>query len=133
MERSAWVVWVAIAAGSALGGVLRHLLTEAVTRAAGPGVPWGTVLVNVSGSIAIGALTAMLSAGAPALWPPLTRHALMTGVLGGFTTFSTFSMQTIVLLQQGQLAAAAGNVVASVVLGLAGCWAGYSAVLAMSR
>lgn len=133
MEQTGWVVWAAIAAGSGLGGVARHLLTEAVTRAAGAGFPLGTVLVNVAGSVAIGALAAMVSAGGPTSWTPLARHALMTGVLGGFTTFSTFSMQSVALLQQGQLAAAAANVVVSVVLGLAGCWAGFAAVVALSR
>lgn len=127
------MVWAAIAAGSGVGGVARHLLTEAVSRTAGAGIPWGTVLVNVSGSIAIGALAGMINAGGPTSWTPVARHALMTGVLGGFTTFSTFSIQTVDLLHQGQVAAAAGNVLLSVVLGLVGCWAGYAAVLALSR
>lgn len=133
MQGTSWMVWAAIAAGSGLGGVARHLLTEAVARAVGAGFPWGTVLVNVSGSIAIGVLAGMTSAGGPASLTPLGRHALMTGLLGGFTTFSTFSIQTVALLQQGQLAAAAANVALSVVLSLAGCWAGFAAVLALSR
>lgn len=133
MERTGWVVWVAIAGGSAAGGVLRHLLTETVTRVAGPGFPWGTVLVNVSGSIAIGVLAAMVSGGTPLAWSAAARHATMTGVLGGFTTFSTFSVQTLSLLQQGHWGAATANVALSVVLGLAGCWVGYSSVAALGR
>lgn len=130
-----WAVWAAIAVGSALGGVLRHALTEAVGRAAGSAgaFPWGTVLVNLLGSVAIGVSVAAVSASWPGPWPPATRHAVITGVLGGFTTFSAFSVQTMALLHQGALAAAAVNVVVSVGLGLAGCWTGYSAVAAVLR
>lgn len=133
MERTGWWVWAAIAAGSAIGGVARHLLTEWVTRAAGAGFPWGTVVVNIAGSIAIGVIAALVSLGGPGTWSPVTRHAIMTGLLGGFTTFSTFSIQTLALLQQGQLTAATVNVLLSVLLGLAGCWAGYASVVALAR
>jgi len=133
MERTGWIVWATIAAGSAFGGVARHLLTESVTRLAGVGFPWGTVVVNIAGSIAIGVIAALANLGVPGTWAPVTRHATMTGLLGGFTTFSTFSMQTLALLQQGQLAAAAGNVLLSVLLSLAGCWAGYAGVVALAR
>lgn len=133
MEPTSWVVLAAIAAGSALGGVSRHLLTEAVVRLAGAGFPWGTVLVNVSGSLAIGALAALVNSGAPVSWSMTARHAAITGVLGGFTTFSTFSVQTLALLQQGQLGAAAANVVLSVLLGVAGCWAGFTGFAALAR
>jgi CrcB protein len=119
------MVWAAIALGSAAGGVLRHLVTEVVTRLAGPGFPWGTILVNASGSLAMGAMAAIGTATAP--WPPLVRHAAMTGVLGGFTTFSAFSLQTVALASQGQWTAAAANVVLSVMVCLVCCWAGYNA------
>jgi CrcB protein len=122
------MVWAVIALGSAAGGVLRHLVTEAVTRLAGPGFPWGTILVNAGGSLAMGAMAAMAIGSGTAPWPPLMRHAAMTGVLGGFTTFSAFSLQTVALASQGQWAAAAANVVLSVVVCLVCCWAGYSTV-----
>ncbi len=131
MDRSGSIVLAAIAGGSALGGVARHLLTEAVTQMAGAGFPWGTLLVNVLGSGVIGAAAA-LSAGS-ASWTPLARHAAMTGVLGGFTTFSTFSVQTMALLQQGQLGAATANVLLSVLLGVVGCWTAFAAVTALAR
>ncbi len=121
----------AIAGGSACGGLIRHLLTEATTRITGAGFPWGTVLVNVSGSVAIGAIAALMAGGAGDSWSPGLRHATVTGLLGGFTTFSTFSVQTLSLVQQGQAGAAAANVVLSVGLGLAGCWAGFSAVASL--
>lgn len=121
-------VWAVIALGSAAGGVLRHLVTEIVTRLAGPGFPWGTILVNASGSLAMGALGALALGAVTAPWPPLVRHAAMTGVLGGFTTFSAFSLQTVALAAQGQWTAAAANVALSVVVCLVCCWAGYSTV-----
>lgn len=133
MDRAGWTVLGAVAIGSAAGGVARHLLTEAVVRLAGPGFPWGTVVVNVSGSLAIGVLTAVAGMAAPSSWPEVWRHAAVTGVLGGFTTFSTFSVQTLALLQQGQGFAAGANVVLSVGLGVAACWAGFAAAAAMGR
>lgn len=128
-----WAVWTAIAVGSALGGVLRHALTEAVGRTAVGPFPWGTVLVNLSGSVAIGGAVAAVGGHWPGPWTSPARHAVVTGVLGGFTTFSAFSAQTLALLQQGSWAAAGANVGVSVVLGLAGCWAGYTAVAGWLR
>ncbi|MFM9093126.1 MAG: fluoride efflux transporter FluC, partial [Verrucomicrobiota bacterium] len=91
--------------GSALGGAARFLIAGWVGARMGGAFPWGTVLVNVSGSALIGALAAreeMLS--------PEARQFLMAGVLGGFTTFSSFSLQTLRLAQDGDWARAAGNV-----------------------
>ena len=133
MDRAGWVILGAVAAGSALGGVARHLLTEAVVRIAGAGFPWGTLLVNVSGSLAIGVLTALAGIAMPASWPPVWRHAAITGVLGGFTTFSTFSVQTVALLQQGLVLAALANAALSVGLGIGACWAGFVLASALSR
>lgn len=131
MDRASWWVLGAVAAGSAVGGVARHLLTEAVTRIVGAGFPWGTVAVNVSGSLAIGVLTAL--AGSSVDGPPVWRHAVITGVLGGYTTFSAFSVQTVALLQQGQTAAAFMNVGVSVAVGVVACWAGFAATVALAR
>ncbi len=128
-----WLAWLAIAVGSATGGVLRHLLTEAVTRLTGAGFPWGTLTVNLLGSFVLGALVGISTASGPGAWHPVARHATMTGLLGGFTTFSTFSVQTLALLQQGQWLAASANALASVVFGVVACGAGYSAVLTLLR
>ncbi|MEZ5294234.1 MAG: CrcB family protein [Vicinamibacterales bacterium] len=119
-----WKVWVAVWLGSGLGGLFRHALTETVTRLTEGGFPAGTLVVNVAGSAAIGAVAAAVAGGG---WSPVGRHAAMTGLLGGFTTFSTFSVQTMALLQQGRWNAALANMVLSVGLSLAGCWAGYAA------
>lgn len=136
MDGTSAVVWVVIAAGSAVGGVLRHLLSTLVGQAAGGGMlpwgallPWGTLLVNIFGSLAIGVVAGLSAPG----WTPLMRHAAMTGVLGGFTTFSSFSLQTLLLVQQGEYLAALVNVSASVVCGLLGCAGGYAFALSLAR
>ena len=95
-----------IALGGALGSVLRYLLV------AGIGAPWGTAAVNVLGSFAIGLFFVLLDARTG--W----QLFLMTGLLGGFTTFSAFSLDTLKLMQQGQAAQAALYVLASVALSL---------------
>lgn len=128
-----WGIWLAIALGSAAGGVLRQLLTEAVTLAAGSAFPWGTWLVNVLGSGAIGAVSAAASLGVPGSWSLATRHAVMTGVLGGFTTFSTFSVQTVALCQQGRWRDAAAYVVLSVGVSLAACILAFTGVHLVAR
>lgn len=131
MATAGWTTWIAIGVGSAVGGVARQLLTDAATRLAGSAFPWGTVAVNLSGSLAIGVIAALLANAAPTGWTALARPALMTGLLGGFTTFSAFSLQTVTLLQQGLWPAAAANVLSSVVLGVAACWIGFAVVSAL--
>jgi len=133
MERFDLGILAAVAAGSAAGGVARPLLTEVVVRIAGPGFPWGTLFVNVSGSLGIGLLTALAGTTMLAGWPTIWRQATITGVLGGFTTFSAFSVQTTTLLQQGQWLTAAINVCLSVGLGIAACWAGFAIVAQAGR
>jgi fluoride exporter len=133
MSGSGWMTWLVIAAGSAAGGIARQATTEAVTRLAGGGFPWGTLTVNLVGSLAIGILAALAAATSPSAWTPVIRHATVTGFLGGFTTFSTFSVQTFALLQQGSWGAAAANAVMSVVVGVLACGAGYALTAAALR
>jgi CrcB protein len=115
---------IAVAVGSAVGGVLRFWLTAWVARALPTVLPLGTIVVNILGSLAIGGLAAaFLNRGqsVSGLWPAL----LMTGLLGGFTTFSAFSLQTLMLMQEGRWIVAAGNVVLSVLLCLIAVWVGW--------
>jgi fluoride exporter len=115
---------IAVAVGSAVGGVLRFWLTAWVARVLPTALPLGTMLVNILGSLAIGGLAAaFLNRGqsASGLWPAL----LMTGLLGGFTTFSAFSLHTLMLMQDGRWIVAAGNVVGSVLLCLIAVWVGW--------
>ena len=128
-----WTVWAAIALGSAFGGVMRQALAEMVTVLVGPGFPWGTWLVNVLGSGAIGAVSAAASNGWPSAWAPTARHAVMTGILGGFTTFSTFSVQVFGFCQQGRWGEAAVYALASVAVSVGACWAAVAGMQVLAR
>lgn len=108
-------LWLAVAAGGALGSVLRYSVALAMRGL--PGLPWWTLLVNVLGSFAIGVVAELaISRG----WPASLRIGLMTGLLGGFTTFSAFSLETLALLRE-QPAAALLNVLLHLSLALSAC------------
>lgn len=111
-----------VALGGAIGAALRHLAGMASLRLLGAGFPWGTLFVNVIGSLAMGLLIAVLArrSGTPAE----VRLFLATGILGGFTTFSAFSLDVAVLWERGELAAAAGYVLASVIVSILALFAG---------
>ena len=109
--------------GSALGGGARLYLSTLVARGLGTSFPWGTLAVNVLGSALIG-LLAGLSDSARMPLSADVRGFLMVGVMGGFTTFSSFSLQTLTLAQDGDWLRAGGNVAASVAGCLAAVWLG---------
>lgn len=109
-----------VALGGAIGASARYLTNTAFMRLIGPGFPWATVAVNVAGSLLMGVLVVALA------HKDATRLApfLMTGVLGGFTTFSAFSLDTMTLVERGQIGLAAVYVLGSVGLSLAAFMAG---------
>jgi len=113
---------IAIAIGGAFGSVLRYGLSTWVHTLVGRGFPYGTLAVNVLGCLAMGVLFVLLveRMGASAVW----RAGLLIGVLGGFTTFSSFSIETFNLIEQGAMAKAAGNMAASLVLCVGATWLG---------
>ncbi len=113
------ITYILVAIGGALGGVGRFWLNDFVTSRAGHGFPWGTLLINVLGSFAIGLFAAIPAA------QDSTRKFLMAGLCGGFTTFSAFSFQTLELAQRGEPLRAGANVVGSVALCLVAVWLGY--------
>ena len=124
-------LWIGI--GGALGSMARAWLATAVARITGPQFPWGTILINIVGSFVIsffGTLTANDSrfAGGAEL-----RAFVMVGVCGGFTTFSSFSLQTLELARDGRVAQAAGNVGLSVALCLLAVTAGYASASGLQR
>lgn len=115
-----------VAVGSALGGVLRLWLTHGAARVLPHHLPLGTILVNVAGSFAIGYIAAATTTRPSAFGGPMGHQVLMAGVLGGFTTFSAFSLQTLLLAQEGRLGLAGVNVLASVALCLGAVAAGWA-------
>ncbi|MDO6728495.1 fluoride efflux transporter CrcB [Marinovum sp. 2_MG-2023] len=112
-----------VALGGAFGASARYLTGLAVVRLMGHGFPWGTFAVNVLGSFLMGVLVVVLSQYHATRFAPL----VITGFLGGFTTFSAFSLDTVALFERGQMTAAAFYVLASVGLAIAALFAGMMA------
>jgi CrcB protein len=121
MESSIW-----IAIGSALGGVSRYWLSGLVANAFGETFPWGTLIINVLGSFVIGLFATLTGPDGRIFAGTLTRQFVMIGICGGFTTFSSFSLQTLNLANDGQWAYAGANIIGSVVLCLVAVWLGHS-------
>jgi CrcB protein len=117
--------WLAVAIGGALGSLARFWLAAAMTVLTGPRFPWGTLLINILGSFIIGLVAAVTLVPARIPMHPDVRVFLMVGVCGGFTTFSAFSLQTLELLQSGEILPAGGYIVGSVVLCLLAVWFGW--------
>jgi CrcB protein len=118
-----------VAAGGAIGSMLRYLFGVAATRAFGPDFPWGTLGVNIIGSFVMGALVtalALLGSSSQAL-----RAFLAVGVLGGFTTFSSFSLDFATLMERGQTGTAALYLAGSVGISLLAIFAGMAATRAV--
>ncbi len=115
-------LWVA--AGGAVGSMARFGLAAAVAALTGPQFPWGTLLINVAGSFVIGWFSMLTSDAGPIDVPAGIRLFVLVGLCGGFTTFSSFSLQTLELLQAGEVIRAGGYIVGSVVLCLVFVWLG---------
>jgi CrcB protein len=118
--------------GAGLGGVLRHGVNILAARVLGAGFPYGTVIINISGSFFMGLLMGWLTFRAGAGWTQHARLFIATGVLGGYTTFSTFSLETVLLIERNEVGLAALYVGASVVIGILGLWAGLALIRSLS-
>jgi fluoride exporter len=118
--------WVAVAVGGAMGSVARFWLTSAMTALTGPRFPWGTLLINVLGSFVIGLVAGITLTPARVGMHPDIRIFLMTGVCGGFTTFSAFSLQTLELMQAGDVIPALGYAIGSVMFCVAATFCGWA-------
>ncbi|HEY1940507.1 MAG TPA: fluoride efflux transporter CrcB [Roseiarcus sp.] len=124
--------FILVFAGAGVGGVLRHVLNLSISKVLGADFPWGTAIINVSGSFAMGALVGWLAFRAGASWTQPTRLFVATGVLGGYTTFSTFSLESILLLERNQIGPAIAYIGGSVALGVLALWAGLSLVRSLT-
>jgi CrcB protein len=116
-------IWIAI--GSALGGISRYACSGLSARLIGETFPWGTFLVNVVGSFIIGFFATLTEPDGRFYMSSTTRQFVMTGFCGGFTTFSSFSLQTLNLIHDGEMVRAGANIGASVACCLIAVWAGY--------
>ncbi|MCE0484325.1 MAG: fluoride efflux transporter CrcB [Methylacidiphilales bacterium] len=124
--------YLIIGLGGALGSMLRFgiaflidsTMTSPSASKASPVFPWGVIIVNITGCFVIGFINSISAPEGRIFLSPLTRQFIMIGILGGYTTFSSFSLQTLNLAQDGQWFSAAANVVISVVLCLVGVWLG---------
>jgi CrcB protein len=124
-------LWVAL--GGALGSVVRFGCSGIAARWLGVGFPYGTLFVNVVGSFSIGLLGTLALGGDRPMASTDARAFVIVGVLGGFTTFSSFSLETLNLARGGNLSAAATNIALSLVLCLIAVWLGYLSATAFTR
>jgi CrcB protein len=115
--------WIAV--GSALGGMARYWLSGFVAEHIGETFPWGTIVVNISGSFVIGFFGTLTAPDGRLLVGPTTRQFVMVGLCGGYTTFSSFSIQTLNLFRDGDWLRAGGNIILSVALCLVAVWLGH--------
>ena len=116
-------VWIAL--GGALGSVARFALSSFFARRFGDDFPWGTLLVNISGSFVIGVLAALSESGGKSAGAVMLQGFLVVGICGGYTTFSAFSVQTLGLMRSGHMLAAGLNVMLSVFACLVAVWLGH--------
>ena len=124
-------LWVML--GSALGGGLRYFLSGLIANQFGETFPFGTLIVNVTGSFVIGFFATLTGPDGRLIVRTEARQFFMTGVCGGYTTFSSFSLQTLNLARGDELLFAGANVGASVVLCLLAVWAGHVAALSVNQ
>jgi len=121
-------ILLSVAAGGAIGAILRWAVVRWAGHVLGMGFPYGTLIVNVLGSLVMGVAAVAMMERFPGSWGRYSPF-LMTGVLGGFTTFSAFSLDALFLIERGRNLAAAAYIGGSVALSIAGLWAG----LALAR
>jgi CrcB protein len=123
-------LWLAM--GGAIGTLARFGVSGFVAQHWGDRFPWGTLVINVAGSFLIGFFATLSSPDGRFTLNGTWRHFVMTGVLGGFTTFSSFSLQTLNLAREGEWLRAGANSVGSLVLCLVAVWLGHIAAMAMN-
>ena len=124
-------MWIAI--GSALGGMGRYWISGVIAQQFGETFPWGTIAVNVTGSFIIGFFATLTGPDGRFLVSTSARQFVMVGLCGGYTTFSSFSLQTLNQARDGDSLAAGANIGLSVLLCLIAVWLGHIAALALNQ
>jgi CrcB protein len=126
-------IYLAIAAGGALGTVARYFLSGVVAHVFGETFPWGTLIINVTGSFVIGFFSVLAGPDGRLMVGGTTRQFVMVGLCGGYTTISTFSLQTLNLMNEGEWLAAGANMAGSVFLCLLAVWLGAVSASALNQ
>jgi len=124
-------IWIAI--GGALGSVARYWCSGVAARLFGETFPWGTLIVNVSGSFVIGLFATLTGPDGRMFVGPTARQFVMVGLCGGYTTFSSFSIQTLDLFNDGEWLYAGANIAGSVILCLLAVWLGHIIALGINN
>ncbi len=122
-----------IAIGGALGSVLRYGVSGMIANWAGQSFPWGTLVINVTGSFVIGLFATLTGPDGRVFVPGEWRQFFMIGICGGYTTFSSFSLQTLSLAQDGEWFWAGMNIMLSVALCLFGVWLGHAGAMLLNE
>jgi CrcB protein len=130
-RRQTALLYACVATGSVIGGVARYLVSLALQMI--PGLPWATLFVNVTGSFIIGCYGTLSGPDGRIFASTQQRQFVMTGICGGYTTFSAFSLETFNLLHSGKTALALSYIVVSVVGWLLGVWSGYAVASRLNR
>jgi CrcB protein len=125
--------YIAVAVGSALGGMGRYWCSGIVARLMGETFPWGTLIINILGSLIIGLFGTLTGPDGRMFVGTTARQFVMIGICGGYTTFSSFSLQTLNLMNDGEWLRAGANIGLSVVLCLIAVWAGHIIALSSAR
>ena len=130
---SLWITYLCVALGSAIGGSTRYAISGAVANWIGATFPWGTLIVNITGSFVIGIFNTLTAPDGILLVPTNFRILVMVGICGGYTTFSSFSLESLNLVRNGELLSAGSYILASVVCCLIGVWLGHTAAVVLNR
>lgn len=131
--REAILLYAFVAIGTAIGGTARALVSMITIELAGPGLPWGTLLANVVGSLVIGFFATLTGPDGRLFLSARVRQFVMTGICGGFTTFSMFSLETFRLAAAGNYSMATLNIGVSVVAWLVAVWVGHTVAAQFNR
>jgi CrcB protein len=126
-------LYLVVLVGSALGGLGRYVVSGLVGAQFGETFPWGTIIVNVTGCFVIGFFATLTAPDGRLFVSPATRVFVLTGLCGGYTTFSSFSLQTLNLMRDGEWLYAGSNIAGSVVLCLLFVWLGSLAAMAVNQ
>jgi CrcB protein len=130
---SLMMLYLAVALGGAIGSAGRFFLSGVIANAFGETFPLGTLVINITGSFVIGFFGTLTAPDGRLLVSPTTRQFVMVGICGGYTTFSSFSLQTLNLMRDEEWLYAGANIVGSVVLCLIGVWLGHLAAAAFNQ